>query len=485
MASSTDAPAVLTGEEAAPAGRVVVVPRQRAPGARPQVPSAAPTWRAATLALVVELAAVVLAAGAAVVLTEGWVAASVATSVWGLLAYSWGSALRRPVRRSLRPLGRATAIVLAVVAVIAVISDVPQHHQRSAVVAVLSTAVAAAVVRVVSARWAGPVRVVLVGHHTAVTDYLRSWSGRRDVKVVSVSTLGEPSTAPGAAPFEAVQRCRSVEDLSEHVALVAADLVAFLPGPAVDARLIRRAAWALDRSPVTMLALGNVGAIDPRRLTPACLAGEAGCELAPPRPSALMTGIKHTIDRFAATLLLLALAPVIALLAVGVRLDSAGPCFFVQTRVGRDGRRFRMYKVRTMVVEAERIKESLASCNEADGMLFKMCRDPRVTRLGRFLRRTSLDELPQLLNVIRGEMSLIGPRPLLPSEVAGMEPDALRRLVVRPGMTGLWQVSGRCELGWEESTRLDTHYVDNWSLLGDLQIAARTVGSVMSQRGAW
>jgi lipopolysaccharide/colanic/teichoic acid biosynthesis glycosyltransferase len=141
--------------------------------------------------------------------------------------------------------------------------------------------------------------------------------------------------------------------------------------------------------------------------------------------------------------------------------------------------------MRTMVQDADAIKSHLAEANEFDSVLFKMKRDPRITRVGQFLRRSSLDELPQLLNVVLGDMSLVGPRPFLPEEVARMDEDTLRRHAVRPGITGLWQVSGRSDLAWDESAALDTYYADNWSLLGDLAIGARTVHAVTSSKGAY
>jgi lipopolysaccharide/colanic/teichoic acid biosynthesis glycosyltransferase len=153
--------------------------------------------------------------------------------------------------------------------------------------------------------------------------------------------------------------------------------------------------------------------------------------------------------------------------------------------VGRDGRPFRMVKLRTMHRNAEELLAALAKENELDGVLFKIRRDPRVTRVGYWLRRSSLDELPQLLNVVRGEMSLVGPRPALPAEVAAYDAVARRRLVVKPGITGLWQVSGRSDLLWEESLRLDLYYADNWRLVDDMAIACRTVTAVTRARGAY
>ena len=170
--------------------------------------------------------------------------------------------------------------------------------------------------------------------------------------------------------------------------------------------------------------------------------------------------------------------------ALAVRSD--GPdVIFRQPRVGRDGASFPMLKFRSMVIDAEDRLASLQHLNESDGVLFKIKADPRITPVGRFLRRYSVDELPQLVNVLRGEMSLVGPRPPLPSEVERYADDVHRRLLVRPGLTGLWQVSGRSGLSWDESVRLDLYYVDNWSMTSDLVIIAKTVGAVVGKTGAY
>jgi lipopolysaccharide/colanic/teichoic acid biosynthesis glycosyltransferase len=197
--------------------------------------------------------------------------------------------------------------------------------------------------------------------------------------------------------------------------------------------------------------------------------------------------LKAVADRVAAAGLLTLLSPVLAVLAVAIRLDSDGPAVFRQTRVGHHGRPFTMFKLRTMCQGASRIADDLTEANESDrdGVLFKIRRDPRITRVGAFLRRYSLDEVPQLVNVVRGEMSLVGPRPALQSEVDGYSADLRHRLVVKPGMTGLWQVSGRSDLSWEDTVRLDLHYVDNWSWGLDAAIAARTAGAVLGHRGAY
>ncbi len=195
--------------------------------------------------------------------------------------------------------------------------------------------------------------------------------------------------------------------------------------------------------------------------------------------------VKGLFDRTAAGLGLLLLSPVLAMLAVAIKIDSRGPVIFRQKRVGLGGTEFDVLKFRSMVVDAEAMVAELAAHNESDGLLFKMRSDPRVTRVGNVLRRWSLDELPQLINVVLGEMSLVGPRPPLPTEVAWYDQDVARRLLVKPGMTGLWQVSGRSDLSWEESIRLDLYYVENWSLAADLTILWKTVGAVVGSRGAY
>jgi exopolysaccharide biosynthesis polyprenyl glycosylphosphotransferase len=194
---------------------------------------------------------------------------------------------------------------------------------------------------------------------------------------------------------------------------------------------------------------------------------------------------KRGFDLTAATALLVLLALPMALIAVLVKIDSAGPVFFRQTRIGRAGEPFRMLKFRSMVADAEMKLDSLRSSNQGSGPLFKLKQDPRVTRLGRFLRRYSLDELPQLLNVMSGSMSLVGPRPPLPQEVEQYDKSAHRRLLIKPGITGLWQVSGRSDLSWDDSIKLDLYYVENWSMIQDLMILLRTAGAVTGKNGAY
>jgi len=195
--------------------------------------------------------------------------------------------------------------------------------------------------------------------------------------------------------------------------------------------------------------------------------------------------IKRAIDIVGSILVLLLLWPFFALVALLIKLDSPGPVIFKQMRVGRGGKEFTVYKFRTMYKGAESYQASLQSLSESSGPLFKMRDDPRRTRVGRLLRRASLDELPQLYNVLRGEMSLVGPRPGMPAEVAQYQDWHMKRLQASPGMTGLWQVSGRSELTFDEMVLLDLYYIENWSLLLDFKILMRTIPAWLSARGAY
>lgn len=204
----------------------------------------------------------------------------------------------------------------------------------------------------------------------------------------------------------------------------------------------------------------------------------------PVRRSGWRSHAKRCFDVAMASVVLLLTAPILAVCAIAIKIDSPGPVIFKQERVGRNGRRFKVLKLRTMVVDAETQLASIAHLNEADGPLFKVRNDPRITRVGRFLRKTSLDELPQLVNVLRNEMSMVGPRPALPREVLEWDEELRNRLRVQPGITGMWQVNGRSDTTFEDYQRLDLYYVDNWSLVTDLLIVLKTVPAVLFSRGA-
>ncbi len=298
---------------------------------------------------------------------------------------------------------------------------------------------------------------------------------------VDVVATGVVDAGTGAAV--GVEDDGDVVPLEESVRRHAVDLVVVSPAVRLTPAAVRGLSWQLDRTR-TPAVLGGA-AVASRRLGIGRLGGRSVLTVAPPRPSVVVRVVKSALDRAVALAALVVALPVLVVLGVLVRLDSPGPALFRQVRVGRDGRPFVMLKLRTMTTDAEMVRLTLADLNEADTMLFKIRADPRVTRVGAWLRRSSLDEVPQLWNVVRGDMSLVGPRPALPDEVARYDRVARRRLAVKPGLTGLWQVSGRSDLSWADALELDVTYIDNHSLTGDLAICARTVPAVVQARGAY
>ncbi|WP_210502968.1 sugar transferase [Nocardioides xinjiangensis] len=264
---------------------------------------------------------------------------------------------------------------------------------------------------------------------------------------------------------------------------VSPDIVFFTAGAVSSSTALRRLAWDLeDHADVQIIVAPNVTDVSSERVRIRPVAGLPLMHLGRSRSQLATNDAKRAFDVVGALLVLAVVWPLLLALMVWIRRHDGGPALFRQTRVGRDGAHFTCLKLRSMSVDAE---ERIAEVEARDHVLLKSTRDPRVTRPGRFIRRYSLDELPQLWNVLRGEMSLVGPRPPLPSEVEQYEDDMLRRLNVMPGMTGLWQVSGRSDLSWEDTVRLDLYYVDNWSMVQDLLILARTVTAVLASRGAY
>ncbi len=277
-----------------------------------------------------------------------------------------------------------------------------------------------------------------------------------------------------------------LDDVVSAVRGSGADTVAVTSCADIDPARLRRLTWELEGTDTDLVVAPGLMEVAGPRLHIRPVTGLPLLHVEEPEFSGARRLVKGAVDRVVAAVALLLFSPLLLAIAAGIRLTSPGPAIFRQTRIGKDGREFTMVKFRTMVVDAEARRAELATDNErAEGVLFKIRRDPRITPVGRLLRKLSVDELPQLVNILLGQMSLVGPRPPLPEEAALYEADARRRLLVKPGLTGLWQVSGRSDLTWEEAVRLDLRYVENWSFTLDLMILWKTGGAIMRGRGAY
>ena len=334
-------------------------------------------------------------------------------------------------------------------------------------------------------------RVVAVGHAAEVARLVTVL--RRDtyhgLAVVAACLVDAPEGAGPdrvvGAPAAEVPVAGGLGGVAAAVSRFGADTVAVLACPEMDGGRLRELAWELEKTGTDLFVAPTLLDVAGPRTTIRPVAGLPLLHVDHPELAGTKQAVKSVFDKTCAAVALLVLAPLFAVIALSIRLADHGPVLFRQTRIGKNGQGFTVYKFRTMVPDAEQRKSDLATFNEATGVLFKIRRDPRVTRLGACLRRWSLDELPQLINVLIGDMSLVGPRPALPAEVAGYSGHMRRRLVVKPGMTGLWQVSGRSDVSWEEAERLDVHYVENWSLALDLHVLWKTGSAVIRGSGAY
>ncbi|WP_253868984.1 exopolysaccharide biosynthesis polyprenyl glycosylphosphotransferase [Promicromonospora umidemergens] len=343
--------------------------------------------------------------------------------------------------------------------------------------------------------------VLVVGHRERAERVIRLLNDSPEQGIVVVGACLPADEAPSgdgtrsdgtrprdAVPGDEVGGVPVLGDLSrvgEAAALVRASAVAVSASGRITTDVVRRLGWQLERVGVDLMLTTELADVEASRVTVAPASGISLLHVAAPRFDGQKFRVKQVMDWVLAALLTLLVLPVLVGVGLAVVLTSKGALFYLSERVGREGRIFRMVKFRTMHSGADRAVPALAAVNEAAGPLFKVRADPRVTRVGRILRRYSLDELPQLLNVLCGHMSLVGPRPALPHEVAAYEQRMRRRLLVKPGMTGLWQVSGRSDLPWDEAVRLDVYYAENWTPLLDLQILAETAHAVVSGRGAY
>jgi len=328
-------------------------------------------------------------------------------------------------------------------------------------------------------------RVLVVGCEHATRDLISHFrrSGLAEFAIVGACVPGSGDrTSLGDVDVPVFGNPGSVWEVAQHLR---AHVIAVADSNTLSSGGLKRLARQIEGSNVDLMAVPSLTDVAGPRITVSLAAGLPLLNVGTPELRGFRRLAKTTFDRLVAFTALVILAPFLLVIALIVRMTSRGPAFFRQERVGINGTRFRIWKFRTMDEDADLRLGEILHLNEFDAVLFKVQNDPRVTSTGRVLRKWSLDELPQLWNVLRGHMSLVGPRPPLPAEVDLYGDDAHRRLLVKPGITGLWQVSGRSALSWDETVQLDLHYVENWSLTMDLVVLAKTMRAVFGRRGAW
>jgi exopolysaccharide biosynthesis polyprenyl glycosylphosphotransferase len=379
-----------------------------------------------------------------------------------------------------------------IVALVGLALDLPQS--RPWVFGVLPIAGAiAAMSRVWLRRWLhdhrragrGVAHVLAVGTEEAVAALVeRTHRAPQHGWLVTGVCTPTGVAADGTSSIQGVPVVGDLDSVATLALIGGYDAVSVGQAPGWSPLRLHQLAWDLEGAGTELVVDPGLMEVAGPRLHMASVEGLPLLRLTHPTFEGFPKLLKGAIDRIGALLLLVIIWPVMLGLAVAVRTDG-GPAFFRQTRVGVGGKEFTVLKFRSMAVDAEQRLAALQALNEGAGVLFKMKDDPRITRVGRFIRKYSLDELPQLFNVLDGSMSLVGPRPPLPREVAGYERAAQRRLLVKPGITGLWQVSGRSDLSWEQTVRLDLRYVENWTLALDAQILLKTVRAVLAKDGAY
>lgn len=453
----------------------VIVPP--APMEHPTTSRRDPVWRAVVLDLVLALAAA----------TATWlsgllplVAAAVVAAGWPLLLAGSGRYRHQALGqgRAARAAVLGSAGVRCGVLALAVAPWLGGADVAGLAVLVPALTVASAVPFLAGGRRHRP-RIVLAGRPRDVRALLTDLgsSGTHEVVAACLTrSAKEPLGLPTYVGFE------SSPAVARHHG---ADALVVLPGARLTPSEVRRLHWSLAGVGAELYLGTGLLDVEPQRTRVMSTAGLDVMHVSQPVLNGPRRLLKDVVERTVALVALVLALPVIGALAIAIRRETPGPALFRQERIGRNGVPFTMLKLRSMGVDAETTRNDLSEVNEKDGVLFKIAQDPRVTPLGRRLRKYSLDELPQLWNVVRGDMSLVGPRPALPGEVARYDVDPRRRLVVKPGVTGLWQVSGRSDLTWAQSVRLDLRYVDNWSLRLDLSILVRTVQAVLGHRGAY
>lgn len=332
-------------------------------------------------------------------------------------------------------------------------------------------------------------RLILLGGPGAVEHLHRSLTSEPGAGYLPVAAilpgyqLNSPSGQELELPVASVGT--NLSQILDVIDLHGADAIALSSGTTLKPRVIRQLGWELQERRISMIMAPALTDIAGPRIHTQPIAGLPLIHVSTPELEGTQAFVKRAFDCVGAAFGLIILSPLFLLIALLIKVDGPGPIFFHQERIGRKGISFKMHKFRSMVVDAEDRLGDLQETNEGNGVLFKMKDDPRITNIGAFIRRYSIDELPQLWNVFTGQMSMVGPRPPLESEVETYEEYVLRRLKVKPGVTGLWQVSGRSDLSWDDSVRLDLYYVENWSLMQDLVILFRTAKAVLGKDGAY
>ncbi|TFV62362.1 sugar transferase [Geodermatophilus sp. DF01-2] len=447
---------------------------------------------------------VLAAAGAGAAVLAGHPDASPTTSlfwasvalvvVWPVLLHATGAHAERVFGSGsdeYRAVGTAGFVLLAVAGFVSYAADL-DLSRALVVVAVPSLTLgtllgrfaARCALRGLRARGRCTKRVVVVGRGAAALELIERLRQERFAGLEVVAACVTPDDRDRVARTAGV----SVGGLDDVLTLAGhfdADTIAVTSASETASQYLRSLSWRLEGTGIELLVAPGLIEVAGPRLHIRPFEGLPLLSVEQPRFEGWQRVVKGGLDRAVAAVGLLLLAPVLLAVAAAVKVTSPGPVLYRQERVGVNGRAFTMLKFRSMVVDADRQVDALQAQNISDGLLFKMRIDPRVTPVGRLLRRLSLDELPQLFNVLGGSMSLVGPRPPLPGEVARYDASVSRRLLVKPGLTGLWQISGRSDLPWEEAVRLDLRYVENWSLAMDLLILTKTVRAVVSSSGAY
>ncbi|GAA5212236.1 sugar transferase [Microbacterium kyungheense] len=330
-------------------------------------------------------------------------------------------------------------------------------------------------------------RAIVVGNRSDVEYVVRSVNanGLIGYRIVGITLTDEVQMNDALTVGEQAFTSIGTADTAAIVAAqLNADAVIVASTPS-DNDYLKRLSWQLEGTASELVLSSPLADVAGPRMSLRPVEGLPLVQVEIPTFEGSRYALKRAMDIALSSLALVVVAVLTPVIAIAIKLDDGGPVFFAQERVGRDGQVFRMWKFRSMRTDAESAKHGLADQNHHTGPMFKIRRDPRITRVGALMRKYSIDELPQFLNVLIGDMSIVGPRPPLPSEVTSYDGTVYRRLYIKPGITGLWQISGRSDLDWEETVRLDLRYVENWSVIGDLVILWRTVGTVLRAHGAY